>query len=124
MNKAQAPQSSTRCADGVQLGNHDAVKGTDNEGFNLTGAMNKQSDLPVHLMRQLADSSRDLGWYDQITPDFSAGKPLKNFELILFQAFKITCYISYGVFSLCAVSSTSGKRSADAPSRLQTLLWV
>ena len=115
MNQAQAPQSAARSSDSVQLRDHDAGKGTDNERFNLTGAMNEQADLPVYLMRQLADSSGDLGWYDQITPDFSAGKPLKNFELILFQTFKITSYISYGVFSLCAVLSACGKRSAEAP---------
>lgn len=86
--------------------------------------MNEQADLPVRLMRQLADSSGDLGWYDQITPDFSAGQPLQYFELVLFQAFKITCYISYGIFSLCAVSSDCGKRSAEAPSRLQMLFRV
>ena len=86
--------------------------------------MDEQTDLPVELKRELADRPGYLGGNDLLTPDFFTSQSLQNSQLILFQAFKISCYIAYGATSFFAESTGNGRTSAAAPFLLQTLSRV
>jgi hypothetical protein len=83
--------------------------------------MNQQPDLAIGLKRQFAQGPGNLRGDDQIAVALFPSQPFEQPELILFEPFKVSGEIGYGVTSCCGADDPGSCRSASAPGRRQTV---
>jgi len=99
-------------------GDHNPLEITNNDGFHLSGTLEKKTDLPIQFKGKLTEGTGHLGSDYLVPASPLSSQTLQQLQLVLFQSTRVTADKCYGSTS-CTMSPR--KRSSIEYCKLFTI---